>query len=185
MACVCPGGQRDKFTPPTSCPPPFQPGLLLWAAAEAATPGQPALPSPWGPAFQTFSSSVYQPGLIPSPDPLAKFCLAPCPCLLLSLEQEPVGARLQMQPRARPGDPSRPRQQSSSSHPFRLVCVCPHAPFWQGGLGSTSETEPQGLVGHICPPRALQTGLRIFPPQPACSQGGTAGSCTLRVRGLP
>lgn len=73
---------------PASCLPLLQRRLLLWAALR----GQPALPSPSGPTFQTFSSSVYQPGLIPSPEPLAKFCLAPCPSLLLSLEQEPVGA---------------------------------------------------------------------------------------------
>lgn len=163
MACVCPGGRRDQFTSrlPASPPPARR---LPWAAPQR----RPVLPSPSGPPFQTFSSSVYQPGLVPSPEPLAKFCLAPCPSPLLSLEQEPVGAPQTRGPL--PPTSSLPLPSSSVFTPSSDKRV--YAPRLRPSPrdGSLSRLSHMPSPGHTNWSQDLRT------PAPGCSHGGAGGS---------
>lgn len=100
---------------------------------------RPPTPGPSVPDFLLIG--VYQPGLIPSPESLAKFCLALCPSILLYLEQEPVEAHLQTQPEARPWDPPLLRQQSQPTPTLSFICICPHTQSDK----RVPERETQGL----------------------------------------
>lgn len=87
MALSLPRWAAGQVDLPASCSP---------ALALAAARGPPTPPSSSRPSVPDFPLiRVYQPGLIPSPESLAKCSLALCPSLLLSLEQEPVEAHRQ------------------------------------------------------------------------------------------